>query len=103
MRMETMIERVGCSWRSESQSTFLARERSPSTARWHDTHEEDLRKCDAWLCVCGETDPRGGPCEPADPEGRVMEPADGWSGHILCTSCGRLYDRDGLRVDCRSA
>lgn len=90
-----LIAHVGCSWRSESRETAIARDKFASGAAWHDAHGEDFTKCDAWLCVCGATDARGGSWETCDVAGRAIEPAEGWLGHVKCTRCGRVYDHKG--------
>lgn len=89
-----MIERAGCSWQSEDADTAMARRESPDSALFHD----DLSKCDAWLCVCQTTDSRGGSWETTDELGILREPTAGWRGHVKCTICGRIYNRDGMSV-----
>jgi hypothetical protein len=93
-----MIERAACSWLSEHPDTAQARRESRDTATWHDSHGDDLSKCDSWLCVCGHTDSRGGSWETTDEKGHRREPTAGWNGHIKCTNCGRVYNRDGIVI-----
>jgi hypothetical protein len=90
-----LVEHVGCSWRSESRETLAARRNFASSAAWHDAHGDDFTKCDAWLCVCGATDSRGGSWETTDAAGNTVQPNASWGGYQKCTSCGRAYDRDG--------
>jgi hypothetical protein len=92
-----VIEHAGCGWRSEDGKTFASRERFAESAAFHDAHGDDLSKCDSWVCVCGRTDPRGS-WETSDKAGMQMEPTSAWAGHLRCTSCGRVYDREGLAV-----
>jgi len=93
-----VIERVGCSWLSEDPDTTQARRESPDSAAWHDQHGDDFSKCDSWLCVCGKTDSRGGSWETTDNRGFVREPTAGWNGHVKCTTCGRVYNREGIAI-----
>lgn len=94
-----MIERVGCSWFSEDRQTTIARHQSPRSAAYHDERGDDLTKCDAWVCVCGMTDTRGGSWETTNRAGVPVEPTPSeWLGYMKCTSCGRLYDESGLAV-----
>jgi hypothetical protein len=97
MLME-MVERVGCSWLSEDRATSHSRAGAPDSAQWHDAHGEDFTRCDAWLCVCGRTDPRGGTWQTSDIAGKPVEPTGQWAGHMTCLECGRVYDRSGLAV-----
>lgn len=92
-----MIERVGCCWQNEDRRTSVARCNFADSAALHDAHGDDLSKCDAWICVCGKTDPHGS-WETCDEEGGEVEPSVEWSGHQKCTACGRVYDRDGVAV-----
>lgn len=92
-----MTERVGCSWLSEDARTAGARRRFADATAFHDAHGDDLSKCDAWLCVCGKTDPHGS-WETTDDAGNPVEPTREWRGHQRCTACGRVYDRTGYAV-----
>ena len=96
--MRSVLEHVGCSWRSESRETSVSRRDFASSAAWHDAHGEDFTKCDSWLCVRGATDSRGGSWETSDAAGRVVEPDTSWLGHQKCSSCGRVYDREGIAI-----
>lgn len=93
-----MIQRVGCSWQSEGRPTSTARRSFADSAAFHDAHGDDLSKCDAWVCVCGKTDPHGGSWESCDESGREMEPTTDWGGYQKCTACGRVYNREGMVV-----
>lgn len=93
-----MIERAACSWLSEDADTAQARRESPDTASWHDSHGDSLSSCDSWLCVCGHTDSRGGSWDTTDARGLVSEPTASWEGHVKCTNCGRIYNRDGIAI-----
>lgn len=92
-----MIERVACSWRNENGPTSAAREKFADSAAFHDAHGDDMTECDSWLCVCGRSDSRGS-WETCDKAGKPTEPTSGWAGHLRCTSCGRVYDREGLAI-----
>ena len=72
-----------------------ARQRFPDSALHHDEHGDDLTRCDAWLCVCGQTDDHGGSWETCNEAGTPMEPTEDWPGTMLCTECGRVYARNG--------
>lgn len=87
-------ERAGCSWHSEAIG--IVRDEFQADAAYHARHGDDLTKCDAWLCVCGRTDSRGGSWETCDETGAPMEPTNDWPGSIRCTECGRVYSRDGF-------
>lgn len=93
-----MNERVGCSWLSEDPDTAHARHESPKSAIWHDSHGDDMSNCDSWLCVCGQTDSRGGTWETSDERGHPKEPTATWNGHVTCTTCGRIYNREGIAI-----
>jgi hypothetical protein len=92
-----VIERVACGWHSEDRRTSIARRNFADSAAFHDTHGDDLSRCDAWICVCGKTDPHGS-WETTDRTGNPMEPTSEWLGYVKCTECGRVYDRDGVAV-----
>ena len=94
-----MIERAACSRLSEDLDTAQARRESPDIATWHDSHGDDLSTCDSWLRVCGNTDSRGGSWETTDERGFGREPTAIWEGHVKCTNCGRIYNRDGIVVN----
>lgn len=86
-------ERVGCGWQSEASGS--ARHAFSESADHHDGHGDDLTQCDSWLCVCGQTDSRGGSWETCDAVGVQMEPNHDWPGNLLCSECRRVYARDG--------
>ena len=92
-----MIERVACSWHNEDGPTSAAREKFADSAAFHDAHGDDMTECDSWLCVCGRTDSHGS-WEASDKVGKQMEPTGAWAGHLRCTSCWRVYDREGYLV-----
>lgn len=94
-----MIERVGCSWQSEDCRTSVARRNFADSAQFHDAHGDDLSKCDAWICVCGKTDPHGGSWETTNRAGVALEPTTAeWLGYVKCAACGRVYDHEGVAV-----
>ena len=94
-----MIERVGCSWQSEDRRTSVARRNFADSAAFHDAHGDDLSKCDAWVCVCGKTDPHGGSWQTSNRAGDPVEPTTAdWLGYVACTGCGRVYDERGMAV-----
>lgn len=89
-----MIERAACSWMTEDRRTERARREFGDSAAFHNAHGDDLSKCDSWLCVCGQTDSRGGSWEDlavAAPRGRAKS-------HLRCTECGRIYDDEGVVI-----
>src|SRR5438552_1463839 len=94
-----VIERAACTWQSEDADTAQARRESPDSAAWHDSHGDDLSRCDSWLCVCGKTDSRGGSWQTSDARGMPMEPTARWSGHVTCLACGRVYSREGVAIN----
>jgi hypothetical protein len=93
-RIDSVIERVGCSWLREDAATARARTEFPDSAEFHGGHGDEMSKCDSWLCVCGHTDSRGGSWEDI-PVPRVP----GGGKHLVrCTDCGRVYDEDGVAL-----
>ncbi len=98
-RRSEVIERVGCSWQNEDRRTSAARRDFADSAAFHDAHGDDLSKCDAWVCVCGKTDPHGGSWETTNRAGRPVEPTTAdWLGYVKCTECGRVFDREGMAI-----
>jgi hypothetical protein len=79
-----MIERAACSWMTEDGRTERARREFANSAAFHDAHGDDLTKCDAWVCVCGKTDSRGGSWETIETGQRT--PAAGTQ--LRCNECG---------------
>ena len=89
-------ERAGCSWFSEALGD--ARVTFPDAARFHDAHGDDLTRCDSWICVCGVADIRGGGWTACNTDGIPVEPVRGWSGSVMCLTCGRIHDRWGFVI-----
>lgn len=93
-----MIERAGCSWRSEDPRTVAARTEFADSAAFHDAHGDDLTRCDSWVCVCGKTDPHGS-WQTSNRTGEPVQPTTAdWLGYVTCTACGRVYDEQGIAV-----
>lgn len=83
-----MAERIHCEW-AEPSADIMSQYHDE--VRAHADHGDYLERCDAWVCVCGNTPHRSG-FFPCDAKGNALEPD--WDGQfVFCDQCRRLIDR----------